>query len=63
VWRWTADDEYSASSAYAMQFEGATRFGFHDTIWNSGAPLKCCIFAWLAVLGKCHSVDCLMKKG
>ncbi|KAM0881470.1 hypothetical protein ACQ4PT_032944 [Festuca glaucescens] len=56
------DGEYSATSDYDMQFEGSTCFSFHDTIWNNGARLKCRVFAWLAVLGKCHTADCLMKK-
>lgn len=63
TWRWTSDGVYSATSAYAMQFEGSSRCLFHKLIWNTEAPLKCRIFAWLAILGKCHTADCLMKKG
>ncbi|CAM0911087.1 unnamed protein product [Alopecurus aequalis] len=63
TWRWTANGQYSAASAYDMQFEGSIRFSFKDTIWSSGAPLKCRIFGWLAILGKCHTADCLQRKG
>jgi hypothetical protein len=45
-----------------MQFEGLHRFGFIKTIWRSEAPLKCRIFAWLAALRKCSTVDRLEKK-
>ena len=41
----------------------ATRFAFRDTVWSCGAPLKCRIFGWLAILGKCHTADCLQRKG
>lgn len=63
VWRWSADGTYSATTAYKLQFEGSIRTNFEDNIWNSGAPLKCRVFAWLAILGKCHTADCLEKKG
>lgn len=62
-WLWTTNGNYTASSAYEMQFEGSTRFSFRDTVWTSGVPLKCRIFSWLAIRGKCHTADCLQKKG
>ena len=62
-WKWTANGQYSAVSAYEMQFEGSTRFNYWDIVWSSQAPLKCRIFSWLALLGKCHTADCLQKKG
>jgi hypothetical protein len=60
TWRWTADGKYSASSAYSSQSEG--RGNFRNLIWSSAAPLKCKVFTWLAILGKCHTADCLIKK-
>jgi hypothetical protein len=63
AWRWSADGSYSATTAYRLQFEGLIRTNFEDNIWNSGSPLKCRVFAWLAILGKCHTADCLEKKG
>ena len=63
TWLWTPNGQYSATSAYEMQFEGSIRFSFRDTIWNSGAPLKCRVFCWLALRGKCNTADCLQKKG
>jgi hypothetical protein len=46
-----------------MQFEGSRRFNFIQSIWKSEAPVKCRVFAWLAILGKCKTTDCLVKKG
>jgi hypothetical protein len=63
TWRWSNDGKYSASSAYDMQFEGSQRFSFVTTVWKSEATLKCRLFAWLALLGKCNTADCLERKG
>jgi hypothetical protein len=60
TWRWTADGKYSARSAYSSQFEG--QGNLRNLIWSSAAPFKCKVFAWLAILGKCHIADCLIKK-
>jgi hypothetical protein len=46
-----------------MQFEGSRRFNFIQSIWKSEAPVKCRVFAWLAILGKCNTADCLEEKG
>jgi hypothetical protein len=62
-WRWTADGRALRNFSYVMQFEGSTRFCFKEIIWNSVAPFKCHVFAWLAVPGKCHTVHRLMQKG
>jgi hypothetical protein len=61
-WRWTTNGTYSTSSAYEMHFEGSLRFSFVSSIWKSDAPLKCGLFAWLAMLAKCNTADCLEKK-
>jgi hypothetical protein len=34
IWRWTVDGQYSATSAYAMQFEGALCRHFRVLIWS-----------------------------
>lgn len=62
-WRWTANGIYTAKSAYLIQFEGCTRSGFADFVWNTDAPGKCKLFAWLAMLGRCNNADILAKKG
>ena len=62
-WRWTADGIYAAASAYAAQFEGAIRTNYRALIWCSDAPVRCRIFAWLAVKGCCLTVDALARRG
>jgi hypothetical protein len=62
-WHWTADGVYSAASAYAAQFMGATRTSFETSIWASDAPMRCRIFAWLAVQDRCLTTDAVAKRG
>jgi hypothetical protein len=62
TWRWTTNGQYLANSAYEVQFEGPPTSRFMKLIWKSEALLKCRIFAWLAVLGKCNTADTLAKK-
>jgi hypothetical protein len=61
TWWWTADGQYSASFAYEAQFEDHPTSRFKKLIWKSEAPLKCRIFKWLAVLGKCNTASTLAK--
>jgi hypothetical protein len=43
-WRWTEDRMFMVASAYAIQFEGATRAGTNKLIWKSDVTLRCKIF-------------------
>ena len=63
VWCWNTAGVYSASSAYLMQFEGTTLTNYKSIIWSTDAPMRCRIFAWLAVRGRCNTADILAKKG
>lgn len=63
AWRWTTDGAYTAHSAYMIQFEGSTRFQLDDILWKSDATMKCKIFSWLAILGKCLIADNLARRG
>nr|XP_045084453.1 uncharacterized protein LOC123493985 [Aegilops tauschii subsp. strangulata] len=63
IWRWTPNGAYSSATAYAVQFEGCTRLAGQRHIWAADAPLKCIIFAWLVILGKCLTADNLQKRG
>ncbi|KAK1606981.1 hypothetical protein QYE76_030654 [Lolium multiflorum] len=62
-WRWTADGTYTAASAYVVQFIGSTQTSYTSCIWASDAPLRCRIFAWLAVQGRCLTADMLARRG
>ena len=47
IWRWTADGNYSAKSAYNMLHAGSMPFLGHRLIWKTWAPLRIKIFLWL----------------
>ena len=61
-WRWTADGQYSARSAYQIQFEGLHRSNFADLIWRNKVQPKVQFFTWLALRGRCSTADILQKK-
>lgn len=62
TWRWTTNDMFSSATAYATQFEGRTRFDEQQLLWSADAPLKCRIFVWPAILGKCLTAGNLQKR-
>lgn len=62
-WKWTADGQYSARSAYQLLFQGLIRCNYDMLIWSSRTPPKCQMHAWLAIQGRCNTEDQLAKKG
>ena len=62
-WRWTANGQYSASSAYLFQFQTLKLSTYPALIWRTKTPPKCQIFAYLAIQGRCLTADQLQKKG
>ena len=48
IWRLTPSGQYSAKSAYEVQFLGSTISSMNKTIWKAWAPPKVKFFAWLA---------------
>jgi hypothetical protein len=52
VWRWTRLGEYSAASAYEIQFLGASATFKASAVWKANTKPKCRFFAWLALLRK-----------
>jgi hypothetical protein len=49
VWKWMVTGEYSAASAYEVQFLGAFPRYIASTIWQAKVEPPCRFFAWLAV--------------
>jgi exonuclease III len=47
IWRHTTDGQYSAKSAYQLQFIGKTRSLTANITWATKAPPKCRFFIWL----------------
>jgi hypothetical protein len=62
-WKFTANGEYSAASAYSAQFEGMVNSLMMEAVWNSWAPPKCKLFAWLILQNRVWSADRLQKRG
>jgi hypothetical protein len=62
-WRWTSDGKYTSATAYAAQFACNIRTNFCVYIWQGDAPMRCRIYAWLAVQGRCLTADALARRG
>jgi hypothetical protein len=62
VWRWTADGEYTAQSAYLIQFEGTFCKLRITPIWKAKAAPKCRFFAWTLLHKKILTANNLMKR-
>jgi hypothetical protein len=57
VWTRTSSGDYSAKSAYKMQFEGGIFSSFPKTVWKVWAPSCCKIFLWLLLQNRVWTVD------
>ena len=62
-WRWSADGEFSAKSAYRAFFAGTTVAPVSAEIWRSRAPYSCKFFAWLVSKNRCWTADRLRRRG
>ena len=63
IWRFSANGQYSAKTAYEGFFLGATVFRPWEKIWKTWAPAKCSFFMWLVAHNKCWTADRLAKRG
>jgi hypothetical protein len=61
VWTRTASGEYSASSAYQIQFQGSITSDFQSLIWQVWAPSCCRFFIWLMLQNRVWAADRLMQ--
>lgn len=59
-WRWTNDGNYSAKSAYNIQFAGSYCSFNSNAIWQAKVEGKHHMFTWLLVQGKILTADMLM---
>ncbi|KAM0879448.1 hypothetical protein ACQ4PT_034225 [Festuca glaucescens] len=62
-WKWTADGTFSSRTAYQLLFEGTTALPGATHIWNSIAPMKFRLHAWLALRRCCWTADRLLEHG
>lgn len=63
IWRFEANGEYSATSAYRVQFLGSTSTTMNKTIWKVWAPPKVKFFSWLTIQNRIWTADRLEKRG
>jgi hypothetical protein len=62
-WNLTANGQYSAKSAYEVQFLGSTLSIMHKTVWKVWATPKEKFFAWLFLQNRIWTADRLQKRG
>lgn len=65
IWKLASSGQYTAQSAYAALFQGAsaTLFEPAERVWKSWAPGKCRFFMWLVQHDRCWIADQLAKRG
>jgi hypothetical protein len=63
IWRFIANGQYSAKSAYEGFFLGATTLRSWEKIWKTWAPAKCSFFMWLVAHNRCWTADRLARRG
>lgn len=57
VWRWTADGQYTARSAYRAFFAGWRTMAGAKELWHAPAPPKAKFFFWTALHGRLWTAD------
>ena len=62
-WKLTASGEYSAKTAYEVQFLGSSSSIIYKPVWKAWAPPKVKFFAWLATQNRIWTADRLAKRG
>lgn len=62
TWRFASNGQYSAKSAYRIQFEGAVGTNFENIIWNAWAPPKCKFYSWLIIQNRVWTADRLQAR-
>jgi hypothetical protein len=62
-WRWTSNGQYSAKSAYDIQFAGSFSTINDQAIWKAKAEHKCKFFTWLLVRKRVYTSDRLQARG
>lgn len=62
IWRWTTDGEYTASSAYRIQFTGRFKKMSITPIWRARAEQKGKTFAWILLQRKILTANNLARR-
>jgi hypothetical protein len=62
-WKGSVSGEYSAKATYQLLCQGSTRWSMSKLVWRSFAPMKCKIFAWLALKYRLWTSDMRARHG
>lgn len=62
IWLHTADQKYSSSSAYRLQFIGMTSSMTTASTWKTKAPPKCRFFTWLMLQNRIWTAARLLMR-
>jgi hypothetical protein len=62
-WKWTSSGRFSSSTTYRTLFHGTTPLPGAANVWNSFAPLKFKMHAWLALRRRCWTADRRRRRG
>lgn len=57
IWKWTANGNYSASSAYRAIFYGMTSLIGAKFVWGASVPPKVKFLFWFALHGRLWTVE------
>jgi hypothetical protein len=63
TWKWSADGQYSASSAYNIQFSSNYSTMNLCPIWKAMVEPRCRFFAWTLLHKRILTADNLLKRG
>jgi hypothetical protein len=63
VWTRSANGNYSAKTAYEMQFNDSLELSFPTQLWNMWAPSRYMVFIWLLLQGRIWTADRLLRWG
>ncbi|KAM0861655.1 hypothetical protein ACQ4PT_045717 [Festuca glaucescens] len=62
-WKWSADGSFSSRGAYDALFQGTIGLPAARLVWDSFAPLKHKLHAWLALRRRCWTADRRLRRG
>jgi hypothetical protein len=60
TWTRSADGNYSAKSAYLMQFDGGVESSLPATVWHVWALIRCKVFLWFMRQNRVWTADRLL---
>jgi hypothetical protein len=63
AWKLTGNEQYSAASAYKLQFLGLVESCMYKLVWKAWAPPKVKNHAWLALQNRLWTADRLRRRG